>query len=493
MPAGAVLPHPYAAHLYAALQDRFSAESVSSGVATAVATATAAAVVSASWWCCTLGVATARAQCSSSFVVSSRSEVFAWLKAWLAAQPEFASNSQLTAVQLDPEHAQAHLGGGVAAGLGFTPAERTTHRFRYESALASLELRRERIAGRQDEESLLLTLGSWPGSGAAAKRKATFIALVEAARELYTTQSQGRTEIFIGQAEYSQWEPIGTRRSRTMSSVILPQGMAEELLIDARRFRTSAQWYVNRGIPYRRGYLLHGTPGSGKTSLIAAMAGELQLNICILNLSNPNLDDGKLLELMAEVPADSLVVLEDVDAAFHQRAQATDRSNSGSSGGGGIGISFAGLLNAIDGVAAQEGRLLCLTTNHVELLDPALIRPGRIDKRLEFGHARPEQIKRLFCQFFHDEQNEAPQPQPQPEQYERSSRAELQYMADSFAAELSGVPELSMAAVQGHLLVHTADPHGAVEHASQLHPRPDCDVHNNTGLADARSRGEADA
>ena len=115
------------------------------------------------------------------------------------------------------------------------------------------------------------------------------------------------------------------------------------MLADAKRFKESAGWYGDRGIPYRRGYLIHGTPGSGKTSLITAMAGELRLNICILNLSNPSLDvrssnglpqsysprpsdadrcceqDGKLLELMAAVPADSVVVLEDVDAAFEQR------------------------------------------------------------------------------------------------------------------------------------------------------------------------------
>ena len=62
------------------------------------------------------------------------------------------------------------------------------------------------------------------------------------------------------------------------------------MLADAKRFKESAGWYGDRGIPYRRGYLIHGTPGSGKTSLITAMAGELRLNICILNLSNPSLD-----------------------------------------------------------------------------------------------------------------------------------------------------------------------------------------------------------
>lgn len=86
-------------------------------------------------------------------------------------------------------------------------------------------------------------------------------------------------------ARSSTWESIGTRRSRTLESVILPQGMARDFMQDARNFKASAGWYADRGIPYRRGYLIYGTPGSGKTSLITAVAGELRLNICILNLS----------------------------------------------------------------------------------------------------------------------------------------------------------------------------------------------------------------
>ena len=293
----------------------------------------------------------------------------------------------------------------------------------------------------------LPTPHGWPGPSAAEGRRAKLVALVEAARSLYTGQTQGRTEMFIGQAEYSGWESIGTRRSRTVASVVLPAGVADDVLADAKRFKESAGWYGDRGIPYRRGYLIHGTPGSGKTSLITAMAGELRLNICILNLSNPSLDDGKLLELMAAVPADSVVVLEDVDAAFEQRERG--------SGAGTSGITFSGLLNAIDGVAAQEGRILCLTTNHRERLDPALIRPGRIDKQVEFGHASREQVERLFRQFYRTEAG--------------GDGAAVARQAKAFAARLAeSGRELSMAAVQGHLLVHTEDAAAALAGVAAL-------------------------
>jgi chaperone BCS1 len=417
---------------------------VASGLATAAAGAAAAAAVSAAWWCCNAGAASAREMCCSSFVVSSRSQVFGWLKVWLAAQPEFARSGQPTAVQLAQElDPGLQLEGPGAQGeLGFSAAQESTHWLRYAGTLASLALRRERVPGAQDVETLELTLHGWPGPGAAAHRRAQMVALVGEARRLYAGQTRGRTELFIGQGEYGQWDSIGTRRSRTLGSVVLPAGLAEDVMADARRFKAGASWYVDRGIPYRRGYLLHGTPGSGKTSLISAMAGELELNICILNLSNPSLDDGKLLELMAEVPADSIVVLEDVDAAFQQR----DRASDGAAGG----ITFSGLLNAIDGVAAQEGRLLCLTTNHAERLDPALIRPGRIDTRVEFGHAQPDQVNRLFRQFYKAEG--------------QAADATLARQADRFAALLVGSGrQYSMAAVQGHLLLHTADPAAALE------------------------------
>jgi chaperone BCS1 len=75
------------------------------------------------------------------------------------------------------------------------------------------------------------------------------------------------------------------------------------------------------GIPYRRGYLLYGPPGSGKSSFIQALAGELGYNICLLNLSERGLTDDRLNHLLSNTPERSILLLEDIDAAFNQRAQ----------------------------------------------------------------------------------------------------------------------------------------------------------------------------
>lgn len=78
------------------------------------------------------------------------------------------------------------------------------------------------------------------------------------------------------------------------------------------------------GIPYRRGYLLHGPPGSGKTSFIQALAGKLSYNICVLNLSQRGLMDDKLTHLLMNTPERSIILLEDVDAAFNKRVQTSE-------------------------------------------------------------------------------------------------------------------------------------------------------------------------
>lgn len=143
----------------------------------------------------------------------------------------------------------------------------------------------------------------------------------------------------------------------------------------------SLQWYADRGIPFRRGYLLHGVPGSGKSSLIHAIAGELMLDIYVVSLSSSWINDSTLTTLMGRVPARCIVLLEDLDAAFTRstsrdeestgspEVKATVNDNNDSSHSRSRRhkndtmsdvntLTLSGLLNALDGVAASEGRIL---------------------------------------------------------------------------------------------------------------------------------------
>ena len=195
----------------------------------------------------------------------------------------------------------------------------------------------------------------------------------------------------------ASWEKFGEpRRKRTLESVILDEGVKEHIVADVKDFLRSEQWYYDRCIPYRRGYLLHGVPGSGKSSFIQALAGHLDYNIAMINLSERGLTDDRLNYLITILPKRTFVVLEDVDAAF------SGRTMSDESGYRGANVTFAGLLNAIDGITSSEERILFLTTNHVERLDAALIRPGRVDMAVRLGEATRYQAAKLWSRFYGD-------------------------------------------------------------------------------------------
>jgi chaperone BCS1 len=87
------------------------------------------------------------------------------------------------------------------------------------------------------------------------------------------------------------------------------------------------QFSYSSGIPYRRGYLLHGPPGCGKSSFITALAGELEFGICVLNLSERGLTDDRLNHLLSVAPQQSIILLEDVDAAFTSREENAQGQN----------------------------------------------------------------------------------------------------------------------------------------------------------------------
>lgn len=162
---------------------------------------------------------------------------------------------------------------------------------------------------------------------------------------------------------------------------------------DIEKFQQSAEWYLNKGVPYRRGYLLYGPPGTGKTSFTQAIAGAMNLNICYLNLSGDRIDDDGLNRALNDAPSHSIILLEDVDGIFVER-EAVNQGQEGRR------VTFSGLLNALDGVRSQEGRILFMTTNHREKLDPALLRPGRCDVQVELKNAAFKQMQEMYTRFY---------------------------------------------------------------------------------------------
>src|SRR6202030_4121916 len=167
-----------------------------------------------------------------------------------------------------------------------------------------------------------------------------FVDLMGEARDLAMQDQEGKLVIYT--AWGTEWRYFGKPRvKRLLQSVILDEDVAERIQEDMSKFLKRRKWYTDRGdssiptcfsfttnlaigIPYRRGYLLHGPPGSGKTSFIQALAGSLGYDICLLNLSERGLADDRINHLLTNAPERSFVLIEDVDAAFNKRVQTSD-------------------------------------------------------------------------------------------------------------------------------------------------------------------------
>ena len=225
----------------------------------------------------------------------------------------------------------------------------------------------------------------------------------------------------------SVWMKVATRPSRPMETVVLDSEQKNRLLVDINEYLhpSTPRWYANRGIPYRRGYLFYGPPGTGKSSLAWAIAGVFGLDIYCISLVDPTLTEEDLGMMFTSLPRRCVVLLEDIDSAGLSKrqeeeavekprpedeaaakigAEITRAINSarkdGKTNKDNQGISLSGLLNAIDGVASHEGRVLLMTTNFPEKLDEALIRPGRVDMKIKFTNATRSQICELFTRMY---------------------------------------------------------------------------------------------
>lgn len=258
--------------------------------------------------------------------------------------------------------------------------------------------------------------------------------LIQECQDRYFSKKTSRTDVRRparkeARAMGRAWIRVAKRPSRPMDTVVLDHDQKEKVLADINEYLhpSSPRWYANRGIPYRRGYLFHGKPGTGKTSLSFAIAGIFGLDIYCISLLEPTLTEEDLGMLFNHLPRRCVVLLEDIDSAGLVRRDEAPKSstqddNEAKEGEGKIGteiakafksvqdqskakdktqgISLSGLLNAIDGVASHEGRVLLLTTNFVEKLDDALIRPGRVDMTVAFTLASRNQIRQLFIRMY---------------------------------------------------------------------------------------------
>lgn len=188
------------------------------------------------------------------------------------------------------------------------------------------------------------------------------------------------------------WSSIQHNSLREFDSIILPVVQKKRIIDFIDQFTVDKDWYTKHGIPYRAGILLYGPPGTGKTSIVSAVAKYTNRKLYIVNLNN--IHEGNINNVFGDIAPNSIILIEDIDRYKVTNKKSEDESY--------VPLQLGSLLNVIDGIGASESRILIATTNNIQNLDAALIRPGRFDIAENIGYLTQECFVEMMGRFYPD-------------------------------------------------------------------------------------------
>ncbi|KAI1437786.1 P-loop containing nucleoside triphosphate hydrolase protein [Xylaria sp. CBS 124048] len=297
--------------------------------------------------------------------------------------------------------------------------------------------------------------------------------LIHSCQEYADRQTEFFVIIYARDRYGMSWQPKARKPIRRLDTVHFDEDLKQALLTDIRNYLDpgTRRLYQSRSMPYRRGYLFFGPPGTGKSSLSTALAGEFGLDLYEVKIPCVTTDQD-LEQMFQEIPPQCIVLLEDVDAIWTDRDSDTDESQAGARSNSSCTLS--GLLNVLDGVGSAEGRVVIMTTNKPERLDGALVRPGRVDMKVMLGNISRKSAEQMFVRMFTPDVEDSPlvvkddhaltEPANQP--YSAPINMEkLQALAVEFALQIPD-DTFTPSQLQGFFQLHLHSATDAVTHAS---------------------------
>uniref|UniRef100_A0ACD5WES6 Uncharacterized protein n=1 Tax=Avena sativa TaxID=4498 RepID=A0ACD5WES6_AVESA len=217
----------------------------------------------------------------------------------------------------------------------------------------------------------------------------------------------------------SSWTHVPFEHPKTFATLAMDPAKKKEIVDDLDTFKNGKNYYAQIGKAWKRGYLLHGPPGTGKSAMIAAMANHLDYDVYDIELTSVH-SNTELRKLFIETTSKSIIVIEDIDCSLDLTGARTKKTDAvvddkptkpdgdGRKADTSSKVTLSGLLNFIDGLWSACGgeRIIVFTTNHLAKLDPALIRRGRMDKHIEMSYCRAPAFQFLARTYLGVEKHE---------------------------------------------------------------------------------------